>query len=477
MRSYRELASAAKAPLPASESDHGLKKELNLRDLVLAQILCVVGSSWVGVAAKLGRAHAVFWLIAISLFYLPLAAVVIYLSRRIPLEGGLYRWAQHGFGDFLGFLTAWNLLVYAIIDVPAILYALPTDLSYLIGPSASWLPESRMAAGSIIFAAVLFISLFAVRGLGAAKWLHNAGSILICTAYALLLSLPLLASFAGHPRPYTPLPMKLPEVSWLNLAIFGQITVGGLSGFEYVAIMAGECRGASRTIARSVWISAPIIALMFILGTSSVLAFVDGAPINLIGPIPQTFSLAFGGSAWGTGLARFGIFLLLARGVAGASLIFTGMTRLPMTAGWDHLLPDWFTRLHPKWKTPVNSILVMTAITALLLLLSMLGVRAQETMQLLLNASNVHYGLTYVALFALPLLGTAEFRSGIPPWLKVVSVAGLVSSVIAVLIAVHPIIGVSSRLSYASKIAGTVMVSNLLGIAIYKSRKKPVLKQ
>jgi hypothetical protein len=74
-------------------------------------------------------------------------------------------------------------------------------------------------------------------------------------------------------------------------------------------------------------------------------------------------------------------------------------------------------------------------------------------------------------------LGTAEFRSGIPPWLKVVSVAGLVSSVIAVLIAVHPIIGVSSRLSYASKIAGTVMVSNLLGIAIYKSRKKPVLKQ
>jgi amino acid transporter len=460
----------AEAPIPSGDPGDSLKKQMGLGDLVLAQILCVVGSSWVGVAAKLGRAHAVFWLIAIALFYLPLAAVVIFLSRKIPLEGGLYRWAKQGFGSFLGFLTAWNLLVYAIIVVPSILFVLPTDLAYLIAPSANWLPESRAASASIIFAAAIFISLFAVRGLGAAKWLHNAGSVLICAAYALLLCLPLLAFLAGHPRGYTPLPIQRPEISWLSLAIFGQMTVGGLSGFEYVAIMAGECRSASRIVGRSVWISAPIIALMFILGTSSVLAFVGSAPINLIGPIPQTFSLAFSGSGWGSILARLGIFLLLARAVASASLIFTGLTRLPMTAGWDHLLPAWFTRLHAGWKTPVNSILFMTVLLALLLLLSMLGVRAQETMQLLVNASNVHYGIAYVALFALPLFGTAGFRSGMPVWLRLVSVAGLISSLVAVLIAIYPIIGVSSRLSYASKIAGTVIVSNLAGVIVYRAK-------
>jgi amino acid transporter len=213
---------------------------------------------------------------------------------------------------------------------------------------------------------------------------------------------------------------------------------------------------------------------MFILGTSSVLAFVGNAPINLIGPIPQTFSLAFGASGWGSALARFGIFLLLVRAVASASLIFTGLTRLPMTAGWDHLLPDWFSRLHPAWKTPVNSILFMTAMLALLLLLSMLGVRAQETMQLLLNASDVHYGITYVALFALPLFSAPAFRSGLPPWLRVVSLAGLLSSLIAVCIAIYPIVGVSSRLSYAAKIAGAVLLSNLLGVIVYRSRRKPV---
>ncbi|PYL44922.1 MAG: hypothetical protein DMF40_16460, partial [Verrucomicrobia bacterium] len=58
-----------------------LKKPLALGDLVLTQILFVVGSSWVGAAAKLGQAHLVFWLLAIAFFYIPQAAVVIYLNR------------------------------------------------------------------------------------------------------------------------------------------------------------------------------------------------------------------------------------------------------------------------------------------------------------------------------------------------------------------------------------------------------------
>ncbi len=97
----------------APEQQAGLRKQLGLTDLVLAQVLCVVGSSWVGIAAKLGRAHVAFWVGAIMLFYLPLAAVVIWLNRLMPLEGGLYQWAKLGFGEMAGFLTAWNLWVYA----------------------------------------------------------------------------------------------------------------------------------------------------------------------------------------------------------------------------------------------------------------------------------------------------------------------------------------------------------------------------
>ena len=91
-----------------------LKKPLGLWDLVLTQIVFVVGSTWVGTAAKLGHAHLFFWLLAIVLFYIPQGAVVIYLNNRLPLEGGLYQWAKFGFNEFVGFIVAWNQWLLSI---------------------------------------------------------------------------------------------------------------------------------------------------------------------------------------------------------------------------------------------------------------------------------------------------------------------------------------------------------------------------
>jgi amino acid transporter len=132
-----------------SRAQHGLRRQLGLGDLVLAQVLCVVGSSWVGVAAGLGRAQMLFWLGAMLVFYLPMAASVIGLNREMPLEGGLYVWAHRAFGDLGGFLTAWNILIYAIAVTAAILYAIPTEIAYFIGPSAAWLPENRLISLAI----------------------------------------------------------------------------------------------------------------------------------------------------------------------------------------------------------------------------------------------------------------------------------------------------------------------------------------
>jgi len=442
-----------------------LKRELGLGDLVLAQIVCVVGASWVGVAAKLGSAHAAFWLGAISLFYLPLAAVVIYLNREMPMEGGPYEWARLGFNNFLGFLMAWNLWVYAIVCVAGVLFMIPTDVAYFIGPSAAWIPKSPLATAAIGAAVLLFILTIAVRGLAIAKWLHGSGGVLAMGAYAILILLPLWGLYHGSSKHYVAIPWQPPPVSWWSLAVFGQMTIGALSGFEYVGILAGESRDPVRTIGRSVMLSAPVIVLMFILGTSSVLAFVGDRPIDLIGPIPQTLRLALGANSWAAPLS---IFMLATRTVAAGSLLFTGLTRLPMTAGWDHLAPQWFTKLHPRWGTPVNSILLVGVVIALLMVLSMFGVHEQEAYQVLANASTVHYGVAYVILFALPLLGRRALRQRLPRRLAPVAAAGLLASLIAVLIAVYPIVDVVSRSAYALKIGGTVLLTNIAGVWIYR---------
>jgi amino acid transporter len=445
----------------ARPEEAGLHKELGLRDLVLAQVLCVVGSSWVGVAAKLGRAHGAFWLAAMLLFYVPLAVVVIYLNRLMPLEGGLYQWAKAAFGEMAGFLIAWNLWVYAIIATASILFVIPTDAGYMLGPSAAWLASSKLATMSITCAVIAGITLVAIHGLDIGKWLHNIGSVMVLLAYVILIGLPLWALARGSIHRYEPIPFELPRLNMFTLAVFGQMTVGALSGFEYVAILAGECRSAARTVGQSVIISAPIISLMFILGTSSVLTFIGGQPINVIGPIPQAMRIAFGAASL---VAPGAIFLLIARAIASASLLFTGLTRLPMTAGWDNLVPRWFTRLHPVHGTPVNSILFMAALVLGLILLSMLGVREQESSQLLAIGSSVHYAIVYIALFAIPLFG----RIAAPPWLKPIAWAGLLSSTVSLFVAAYPIVDVVSKALYTAKIAIVLVLANFLGILVYR---------
>jgi glutamate:GABA antiporter len=453
------------------QTQHHLRRQLSLRDLVLSQILCVVGSSWVGVAAGLGRAQMLFWIAAMLVFYVPLAASVIALNREMPLEGGLYVWARQAFGELGGFLTAWNLLVYALAVTATILYAIPTEISYLIGPAAAWLPENRLVSLVIVTCAVAAIALAALRGLELSKWIHNAGGIAMLAVFVALILLPAWGLLRHQPVHWAPFSFVMPPRNLRTLALFGQIMFGGLCGLEYIAILAGESRQAERTIGQSVWIASPVICAMFILGTASVVAYIPQNAIDFIAPIPQTMRAALGQTGIGNVIAMSAIVLVELRLLGASSMIFTGATRLPMTAGWDELVPRWFTRLHPRWRTPANSILAMAGAVFALVVLANVGVHAQEAFQVLGNASTTHYEIAYLAMFAVPLAGNAALRSRLPRWLKWTSVAGLISTAFSLLISAYPFVTVVNASAYAAKIVGTVMMSNCLAICFYKLRK------
>src|SRR5215472_14207206 len=173
--------------------EHRLHRQLGLRDLVLTQILCVVGSAWVGVAAGLGRAQTLTWVAAMLVFYVPMAGSVIALNREMPLEGGLYVWARKAFGDLTGFLTAWNIWFYGVAVTATILYAIPTELSYLIGLSAAWLPENRFASVAIVTTMIAAVTIAALRGLELSKWIHNIGGAAMLTVFVVLILLPIWA--------------------------------------------------------------------------------------------------------------------------------------------------------------------------------------------------------------------------------------------------------------------------------------------
>jgi amino acid transporter len=445
-----------------------LKKPLGLGDLVLTQILFIVGSSWVGTAAKLGQGHLLVWLLAIVLFYIPQAAVVIYLSRIMPLEGGIYQWAKLAFNEFAGFMVAWNLWLLSIMVIAMGGMFVTTNISYAIGDSAAWMPNSKWCVSLVSCVLVLGLGSIAVRGLSLGKWVHNVGGFAMLAVYAALVALPFVALIRGDLKEYHPLVLALPTAGFFYaFNIFTKLSVGALSGFEYVAILAGETRSPARDIGRSVLIASPIIALAFILGTSSFLAFIGDKPIDLIGPVPQTLRLGLRFFPIASAIASIAIVLMTVRTIASTSVHVTGSSRLPMVAGWDRLLPAWFSRLHPRYKTPINSVIFVGALTLTIAIASQIGAGIQEAFQLVDNASNVFYGIVYAMLFAIPLMGASAIRGPANVWLRIIAVCGFLVSLTAIVFTVYPIIDVPSKLLFAAKIIAVTAIANALGVSIF----------
>jgi len=443
------------------------KKELGLTDLALTQILFIVGLPWIGVAAKQGPSHVILWLLAILLFYIPSAVVVTYLSRIMPLEGGLYQWAKLGFNELTGFLVAWNLWLFAILSTSEIGLQIAQYISYIVGPRGDSVTGSKWFIGAVSFATITLLVLVTTIGLGVGKWVHKAGGVLMLITFAAVLILPFLNKVNGSLAEYQPLRTEMPVLSIMSLNLLGKMGFGALGGFEYVAIHAGECRDPVRAISRSVMVAAPLIALMFILGTGSMLALIGQDRIDLIAPVPQVLSEGFRPLGVVAAIAPLTIMALLCIRVAQSSVMFAGNTRLPMVAGWDKLLPDWFTRLHARHKTPVNSILFVGAATFALGLVGLIGVGKQEAFQLLWNASGVFYALTYLAMFLIPLIGLRGVIPHPPVWLKISAFSGLAMTLLYVALSIIPIIQVESRLLFGLKIGGLIVIANILGLVIF----------
>jgi len=390
----------------------------------------------------------------------------------MPLEGGLYQWAKLGFNEFVGYMVAWNLWVFAILVMSGIGLLVVTNLSYAFG--VRWIAESGWFITLFSCALVGAMVALSTRGLSFGKWVHNAGGVLLSLTFVALIALPFVALVRGTLSEYHPFTFAVPAFSLSNpelfkksLNIYSKLALGALTGFEYVAILAGESKAPARNIGRSVLIAAPVIALMFILGTSSVLAFVRPDEVDLISPIAQVLTRGFGSMGVVANFVSLVILALIGRQVALMSIYLTANARLPMVAGWDNLLPAWFTRLHPKYKTPVNSILFVGAFALGFGLLGIVGVGMQEAFQLLDNAAGIFYALTYMVLFAIPIFAARRIGLRAPLWLRVASASGFLVSLLYIVLTVFPIVEVVSPLSFALKLIAVTLVFNLAGAGLY----------
>jgi amino acid transporter len=466
-------------PAAASSSGHGLRRELGLWDLVPMQILLVVGITWPGLAAKQGGTHVWYWLAAILALFVPLAAVVGWCAQVWPYEGGVYQWTKYAFGPFAGFMSAWNFGMWALLAVSNVGILTATSMSYGLGPRAAWMEESHTLIAALTIGLFLLILLVNLPGFGIGRWVAHFGTAVTVLVAVMLMGLlivhPHATSAHPHVNPQPPFSLAMPVLTLMSVNLFSKIAFYGLSGLEQVAVFAGETRNAGRTIMRSAWIAAPIIAAIYILMSGSTLAYIPAARVDLTGPIPQLLAAAFGGGGsapaqgtdWALALGRGTILVLAVALIAQYAVLVAETSRLPMVAGWDRMVPAWFTRLDPRWKTPTRSIAVIVVAAIAMGLLATYGTGAQEAFQVINSVGTVSYALYYLMMFAIPLVVGARFGVTAGGWLKLAAVSGLAVTTLTLGFNLLPIVDVQNKWAFAAKVAGTSVVLNLIGVAIY----------
>jgi amino acid transporter len=455
-----------------------LQRSLGLRDLVLFNLVAVVGLRWLATAAKAGPSALALWVLAGLLFFVPQGLVVTELSARFPQEGGIYQWTKRALGERHGYVCGWCYWINNVLYYPNLLISSAVIATFAVGKGESGLATSWtyvLTATLICLWLAVFLN---IVGAGTGKWLQNVGGIGTYIPGVVLIGLGAFAIFSGHPsaNPITLHNIKpdLGNLSGLNL--WASIAFA-FAGLELSSAMGGEVRDARRTLPRAILISAPLIALIYILGTGALLWLVPVGDINIVSGFLQATTAgarAISPSLWW--LAPFCALTYTIGNIGGVGAWLTGPARVAFAIGLDRYFPPAFGRVHPTWKTPYVAILVQAVLATVFLLVSLLGkgTTVEKAYLIILDTQLLIYFIPYVYLFIAFLMhrrteaptGTARVPGG-PIVATIVGLSGLFVTLFAMGVAMVPPADETSPLLFEIKVVGGALGFVLLGGIVY----------
>ena len=146
------------------------------------------------------------------------------------------------------------------------------------------------------------------------------------------------------------------------------------AGLELCAVMGAEVRDPRRTLPRSIYISAPLIAFLYIAGTAAVLWLIPTGDVKIVSGFLQAIAVGARDLGWGLAWLAPGAAALYVLGnIGGVGAWLAGPARVAFVIGLDRYFPAAFGRVHPRWHTPYVAIITQAVLATGFLLLSVLG--------------------------------------------------------------------------------------------------------
>lgn len=460
-----------------------LIRALKLRDLVLFNVAAVLGIRHLATSAKFGAGSLVLWLLAALLFFIPQGLAVVELSSRFPNEGGIYDWTKRALGEGHGFLCGWCYWISNAPYYPSLLLSASVIATYAFGKGDSGLSKSWPYVLSVTLVALWLAVAVNIIGVGTGKWLQNIGAL---STYALGIVVILFGVYgvisepAANPLTLQTLTPDFSDLGSLNLLAS---VAFAFAGVELVAAMGEEIENPRRNLPRAVLISAPLIALAYLLGTGAVLWLVPVQQINVVSGFLQ--AIANGAQRLSAGFGWIApvcaaLYVIGILGGVGAWLV--APARIAFVIGLDRYFPAWFGKVHPRWRTPYAAILVQAGVATAFLLASVLGegTKVEEVYLILLDVQLLVYFIPFIYLFISFLIhrnkGSVVADAALIPggnvagW--VIGISGLAMTLFGMIVATIPPDSSANRWLFFLKVTGESLAFIVVGgIIYYRARK------
>jgi len=461
-----------------SQTTPQLVRTLKLRDLVLFNLVAVLGLRHLGTTAKFGPGSLLMWLLASLFFFIPQGLAVIELSSRFPKEGGIYFWTKRALGEGHGFLCGWCYWINNVPVDPNLLISAAVIATFIFGKGGSGLSDNLAYVLPMTLGTLWIATLINIVGLGTGKWLQNAGGVGTYVPGLILILLGVYGAMTAPPAnefSVATLKPDLNNVPALNLLASIAFAFAGL---ELASTMGDEVENPRRNLPRSIFISAPLIAVVYIVGTAAVLWRLPNKDVNIVSGFLQAIKAGADNISptlgWVAPLCA-ALYSIGNLGSVGAWLI--GPARVAFVIGLDCYFPTAFGAIHPRWHTPYVAILVQATLGTIFLLLSVLGkgTNVEDVYLILLDTQILIYFIPYLYLFVVFLIHRRQGENGsdvvlapggsIGRWLT--GLSGIIVTLFAMIIATIPPPDMGNTLLFRLKVIGGALGFILIGGLIY----------
>lgn len=301
-------------------------------------------------AAKSGNFSPWLFLICAVL----IMTVVLSFARAASFfrdTGGPIQYAGLAFGSFAGFQTGWLTYIGRLSAIGANISLMVTYAGWFWEPLGSGL--GHQLAIAVMFVMLAIFNIVGVR--------QSMSVVFLFSALKLVPLFILILLGLSHIRPEILLQVDLPVTGTLGETIL--ILLYAFVGFESAVVPAGEARNPRKDIPRAITFTVlTITVIYFLIQMISVSIMPELASSKT--PLADVAEILMG--ATGAAMLTMGAVFSIGGNCSSSMLSAPRMTYA--LAKLDSL-PAWFGVIHPRYKTPLNSILFY-AVLGLVLALS-----------------------------------------------------------------------------------------------------------